>query len=355
MKLVFADQKVFVGQSFGAEGNVHGEVVFNTGMTGYVETLTDPSYCGQILVLTYPLQGNYGVPETGFESEKIQVAGLIVAHYSSQPSHFTLHQTLGDWLKQQHIPALCQVDTRTLTRYLREYGTAWGTLYTDESLPVTSWQGRDLLASVAPAAVTEHGQGDKTILLIDTGAKENIVRHLLARGVKVIRAPWSSDWERYLKQVDGIFLGNGPGDPMDALPLIERVRRTLDAELPIFGICFGNQLLAIAAGAKTVKMKYGHRSVNQPVYDLTKGKSYITSQNHGYVVQTESLPTDWQPWFINLNDETNEGIRHKTKPIAAVQFHPEASPGPHDTTFLFDDFVHLVRHHQSQQQSQRKA
>lgn len=348
MKLLFEDGTAFTGESFGANKSVFGEVVFNTGMSGYVETLTDPSYYGQILVTTYPLQGNYGVPNGPFESDRIQVMGMIVGHYSENPSHYTQKQSLGKWLKSQNIPAMCGVDTRTLTRYLREFGTANAKLIrsdNEKESELFSIRYSDCIKTVTPKNITRYGNGKVQILLIDTGAKENIVRSLVNRGATVIRSPWNADWEKFLPEVDGVFFTNGPGDPMDASELIQRVRNVIHSKLniPIFGICLGHQLLSLAAGAATIKMKYGHRSVNQPVRDLKTGKCYITSQNHGYVVEAKSIPQDWEPWFVNINDGTNEGVRHKTKPISSVQFHPEANPGPNDTNYLFDDYINQVK------------
>ena len=348
MKLLFEDGTAFSGESFGADKSVFGEVVFNTGMSGYVETLTDPSYYGQILVTTYPLQGNYGVPSGPFESDKIQVMGMIVCHYSENPSHYTQIQSLGNWLKSQNIPAMCGVDTRTLTRYLREFGTANAKLTSSDKgkeSELVSINYSDCIKTVAPKNISRHGNGKVQILLIDTGAKENIIRSLVNRGATVIRSPWNADWEKFLPEVDGVFFTNGPGDPMDASGLIERIRNVINSKLniPIFGICLGHQLLSLAAGATTIKMKYGHRSVNQPVRDLITGRCYITSQNHGYVVEAKSVPKEWEPWFVNINDGTNEGIRHKTKPISSVQFHPEANPGPNDTNYLFDDYINQVK------------
>ena len=346
MQLTLDDGLVLSGKSFGASKSVKGEVVFSTAMTGYVEALTDPSYKGQILVLTYPLQGNYGVPISGFESKQIQVQGLVVSHYTEYPSHYKSVQSLGSWLKQEGIPAICDLDTRSLTRRLRGLGTCPGSLITPGVEPTSV---KSFLKLVAPQAITRSGSGDTRILLIDTGTKENIVRCLLERGLQLVRAPWDSSWEDYLSEVDGVFLTNGPGDPMDARSFIDRVKRLLTIDKPIFGICFGHQLLSLAAGSKTMKMKFGHRSANQPVRDLLTNKCYITSQNHGFMVQNESIPRDFQPWFVNLNDGSNEGIRHLKKPIFSVQFHPEASPGPHDTAFLFDEFTQLVS--QSRQSS----
>lgn len=349
MRLVLQDKQEFVGRPFGALREAKGEVVFNTGMTGYVETLTDPSYRGQILVLTYPLQGNYGVPKGPYESSKIQVQGVIVSHYCANPSHHASVKSLSEWLQSEGVPGICDVDTRTLTRHLRAQGTIPGHIqmlgasdHRDPS-PTLDVDMRTVLELVADQEVTRHGKGDVTILLIDTGVKENILRCLVSRNTKVIRAPWNSHWEEHLPHVDGVFLTNGPGDPSDALSLVARVRKLLEKDLPIFGICFGHQVLSLAAGARTSKMRFGNRSVNQPVRNLLTGRCYITSQNHGFVVKGDSLPNDWEPWFENLNDRSNEGIRHKFKPIKSVQFHPEGSPGPNDTVFLFDEFLRDVR------------
>lgn len=322
MRLTLRDGWSQYGYSFGAQKEVVGEVVFNTAMTGYVETLTDPSYQGQILVLTYPLQGNYGVPSGPFESTQIQVAGLIVNHYSENPHHHASIRTLGEWLKSEGIPAIEGIDTRQLTRHLRQKGTVMGDIHEDK--------------------YHQYGNGRYRILLIDTGTKSNIVRHLLNRDATVICAPWHYPWEQFLPQVQGVFLSNGPGDPSLAKDLVNRVRNLLQSTLPIFGICFGHQVLSLAAGAQTFKMRYGNRSLNQPVQDMLTGKCYITSQNHGYVVDTQSLPDGFMPWFVNLNDHSNEGMRHVTLPIASVQFHPEAAPGPQDTEFLFDVFMNTV-------------
>ena len=355
MQLVLANGTAFHGDSFGAARDVRGEVVFNTAMTGYVEALTDPSYRGQILVLTYPLQGNYGVPAGPFESPRVQVQGVVVSHVSTEPNHHTSLRTLGQWLQAADVPAMCGVDTRAITRHLREYGTIEGALLGEHAahrlasgaqLPSLVGDAVDMhrvMHLVAPRDVIHYPGGRVQILVIDTGAKETIIRSLLKRGTRVIRAPWMMQWEEYLPVVDGIVLTNGPGDPADMGPLIERIRRLLDSGLPIFGICLGHQLLSLAAGAETYKLKYGHRSVNQPVMDLMTRRTFITSQNHGYAVRSESLPEEWDAWFINLNDGTNEGIRHRSRPLCSVQFHPEASPGPQDTAFLFDQFLHTVR------------
>jgi carbamoyl-phosphate synthase small subunit len=352
MKLVLADGTVFSGRSFGALREARGEVVFNTGMVGYVETLTDPSYRGQILVATYPLQGNYGVPRGPFESARIQVQSLIVHHHSHQPSHHTSLRTLGGWLKSQNIPAMEGVDTRSLTRHLRRHGTIEGQLLLDESEKKDSLGGdlltspeviemADVIGVVAPKEVRHYPGGELRILLVDTGAKENIVRCLQTLGATVIRVPWNYPWETYLEKVDGLMLTNGPGDPDQLSELIHlrRVRHAFHSGIPILAICLGHQWLALAAGGKVYKLKYGHRSHNQPVLDLTTRRAYLTSQNHGYAVDVAGLEDEWEPWFINLNDGSNEGIRHKTKPFRSVQFHPEAAAGPRDTRFLFEDFL----------------
>ncbi|MSP61788.1 MAG: carbamoyl-phosphate synthase (glutamine-hydrolyzing) small subunit [Myxococcales bacterium] len=347
MQLVLADGTIHTGKPFGADRPVRGEVVFNTGMTGYVETLTDPSYRGQILVTTYPLQGNYGVPDGPFEHPRIQVQGLVVSHYSDHPSHFAAVRSLGDWLRSENIPAIQGVDTRALTRRLRAHGTMDGYLLNEVSdaakAAASAIDMPSVVELVAPREIVRYPDGDLTVLVIDTGAKENIIRSLQKRGAAVVRAPFFANWEPLLAEVDGVMLTNGPGDPSDmVVPLVERLRGILAAGLPTFGICLGHQLLALAAGAETYKLKFGHRSHNQPVMDVVTRHSYVTSQNHGFAVRNESLPHEWEPWFVNLNDHSNEGIRHRYRPFRSVQFHPEAAAGPRDTAYLFDDFLRMV-------------
>jgi carbamoyl-phosphate synthase small subunit len=342
MHLHLDDGSSFRGEPFGSRRSVRGEVVFNTGMTGYVETLTDPSYRGQILVLTYPLQGNYGVPNGPFESSRIQVQGLVVQRHADVYSHHSGTRSLDAWLQAQDVPALAGVDTRALTRMLREGGTMPGTLDLDDRGSPAAVEMKRVAEQVVGDDVVRYDAGDLRVLLVDTGAKESIVDALRARGVGVVRAPFLAQWERLLGEVDGVVLTNGPGDPADVPDLVARLRPLLAMKLPVFGICLGHQLLALAAGAETYKLKYGHRSQNQPVVDLAGRRAYVTSQNHGYAVRSESLPRDWEPWFLNLNDGTNEGIRHQFRPIRSVQFHPEAAAGPHDTAWLFDDFVHVL-------------
>jgi carbamoyl-phosphate synthase small subunit len=347
MKLLLDDGAVFEGRPFGASREVAGEVVFNTGMTGYVEALTDPSYRGQILVLTYPLQGNYGVPAGRFESPRIQVQGLVVQRLAVAPSHHATTRSLGEWLASEGVPAIEGVDTRTLTRRLRERGTMSGTLLHTDGAP-TGRAALDVVDMahvarlVAGTEIVRHTGGELRLLLVDTGVKASIVEALQARGATVIQAPFFAPWEGLLDEVDGVVLGNGPGDPASLQPLVERIRLVLAKRVPTFGVCLGHQLLALAAGAKTFKLPYGHRSQNQPVQEVATRRAFVTSQNHGYAVDDASLPADWEPWFVNLNDGTNEGIRHRVGPWRSVQFHPEGAPGPKDTAMLFDDFVRLA-------------
>ncbi len=346
--LTLADGTSFAGVGFGATRAVRGEVVFNTGLTGYVETLTDPSYRGQILVLTYPLQGNYGVPARGFESGRIQVQGLVVTRHAASPSHHRAVRSLAAWLEAEGVPALAGIDTRALTRRLRAHGTMDGWLATAPGLAAADGaeevERTGVAALVAEPTITHHAgaSGGARLLMIDTGAKASILSALRTRGASVDRAPFFAAWEPLLDDVDGVVLTNGPGDPADLTPLVERLRPVLARGLPIFGICLGHQLLARAAGARTYKLPYGHRSHNQPVMEATTRRAFMTSQNHGYAVDSSTLPADWEPWFTNLNDGSNEGIRHRSRPVRAVQFHPEAAPGPRDTGYLFDEFMDLV-------------
>ena len=357
MKLFLEDGTEISGTSFGATSAVAGEVVFNTVMAGYVEALTDPSYRGQILVLTYPIVGNYGVSaprrpgslDGPYESDRIQVQGLVVQHYHDAYSHHTAERSLREWLQSENVVGMTGVDTRALTQRLRESGTMKGWLVPDA---VSSDQARNsadevdmtqVFDLVAPTKPLRYQAGELRVLIVDVGAKDNIIRSLLSRDVTVIRASWRSDLAELATEVDGVLLGNGPGDPKDLAPLISQIRALIATyEKPIFGVCLGHQILALAAGGDTYKLKYGHRGVNQPVQDLLTRRCYVTSQNHGYAVREDSLPEAWEPWFVNLNDGTNEGIRSRTMPFFSVQFHPEAAPGPRDTGILFDDFIRLV-------------
>jgi carbamoyl-phosphate synthase small subunit len=358
MKLLLEDGTELEGTSFGAPRAVTGEVVFNTGMSGYVETLTDPSYRGQILVFTYPLIGNYGVPpprargslDAPFESGAIQVLGVAVQNYVDRYSHHAASRSLGEWLRKESIPAVTGIDTRTLTRRLRERGTMRGWLLPvghdaadarsrAESVDMTE----EVFRVVAPKGPIEYPGGPLRILLVDVGAKDNIVRSLLARGASVRRVPWHASLSGHAAEADGIVIANGPGDPQNLGPLVHQIRGLLDSfRKPLFGICLGNQILALAAGGTTYKLPYGHRGVNQPVQDLLSRRCFVTSQNHGYAVDEASLSAEWEPWFVNVNDGTNEGIRSHHRPYFSVQFHPEGCPGPKDTSFLFDDFLRLV-------------
>jgi len=349
-KLVLEDGSVFQGSAFGYNKAVNGEVVFNTGMVGYPESLTDPSYRGQILVLTYPLIGNYGIPDYEkednllkyFESEKIQVQGLIITDYSENYSHWNAKKSLSDWMKEHKIPGMYGIDTRELTKKLRKKGSLLGKiLYDNEKIHFEDPNKRNLVAEVSIDKPIIYKKGKKSILLIDCGTKNNIIRAFLKRNFTVIRVPWNYDFLD--NKVDGIIISNGPGDPKNCRETIENVKKAMSKNIPILGICLGSQILALAGGAKTYKLKFGHRSHNQPCVEVGTNRCYITSQNHGYAVDADTLPEDWREWFYNNNDETNEGIKHFSKPFFGTQFHPEASPGPDDTEFLFDLFIRSMK------------
>ncbi len=349
-KLVLEDGTIFKGKSFGYQASVAGEVVFNTSMTGYPESLTDPSYAGQILVATYPLIGNYGVPmsieEDGMlrylESNRIQVSGLIVSDYSFEFSHWNAGESLSDWLIRNKIPAIYGIDTRALTKIIREKGAMLGKIvFEGADIDFLDPNEQNLVDQVSCKEVQRYGNGRTKILLIDCGVKNNIIRHFLKRDTTVIRVPWNFDYRN--EEYDGLFISNGPGNPKMCVATIEHLSWSLKQDIPIFGICLGNQLLALASGADTYKLKYGHRSHNQPVLQVGTNRAFITSQNHGFAIDNKSLGNDWEPFFINLNDGTNEGIRHKALPVFSVQFHPEASSGPTDTEYLFDEFIQKIR------------
>ena len=352
MKLVLEDGKEFCGYSFGFEKSISGEVVFNTAMTGYPESLTDPSYKGQILALTYPIIGNYGVPgnatEDGmlrfFESYALHISGLIVSDYTSAYSHWNADKSLGAWLREFEIPGIYGIDTRELTKILREEGTMLGKIvHNGNDIDLYDPNKVNLVEQVSIREKKVFGTGRYRILLIDCGVKYNIIRNLLKRDATVILVPW--DYDFTTEAYDGLFISNGPGDPKMCDVTIKNLRKALQRDVPIYGICLGNQLLALAAGANTYKLKYGHRSHNQPVLLNDTNKAYITSQNHGFAIDNATLPGDWEPLFLNLNDQTNEGMKHKHKPFFSTQFHPEASSGPTDTEFLFDQFIDLVSRH----------
>jgi carbamoyl-phosphate synthase small subunit len=348
-KLVLKDGSVFQGRSFGAKNAVAGEVVFNTGMIGYPESLTDPSYRGQILVLTYPLVGNYGVPgderednlEKHFESGNIQVQGLIISDYTDSYSHWNAKRSLSEWMKEYNIPGIWGIDTRELTKRLRKKGTMLGKIvYDAKHIPFEDPNRRNLSAEVCIETPTVYRRSKKKVVLVDCGTKNNIIRAFLRRDLTVLRVPWNYDFLK--EKADGIILSNGPGDPKRCEETIENVRRALSRTTPILGICLGSQILGLAAGANTYKLKYGHRSQNQPCLEMGTKRCYITTQNHGYTIDSGTLPEDWREWFFNNNDGTNEGIVHISKPFFGMQFHPEASPGPDDTEFLFDLFLRAM-------------
>ena len=354
--LILDDGSRFSGKSFGYEKPVAGEVVFNTAMTGYPESLTDPSYAGQLMTLTFPLVGNYGVPPftiepnglpTWMESGKIHAEAIIVADYSEEYSHWNAVESLTDWLKREQVPGITGIDTRALTKKLREHGVMMGRIVFEEGseeLKAESYEEVNYVDRVSCKEVIrympEHPIGKK-VVLVDCGVKVNIIRCLLKRGVEVIRVPWDYDFNGL--EFDGLFISNGPGDPDTCDAAVQNIRKAMSNEkLPIFGICMGNQLLAKAGGASVYKLKYGHRSHNQPVRMEGTERCFITSQNHGYAVDNKTLGEDWEPLFTNMNDGSNEGIRHKRNAWFSAQFHPEAASGPTDTEFLFDEFVKLL-------------
>ena len=397
--LVLANGQVFEGKSFGAYGVIIGEAVFTTGMNGYIETLTDPSYYGQIVTQTFPLIGNYGIIPKDFESAACHVRGYIVRSWCEDPSNFRCGGDLDEYLKKQNVIGLYDIDTRSLTKVLRESGVMNGMLVSGESdeakkifaalknegeknkllEKIRAYKIENAVESVTcsasaieesaetvfkesasyrfvpvrsdgtkendPEVAMKGGRGKKVVLW-DFGAKANIRRELLKRGLEVVTVPALTTAEKILSlNPDGVMLSNGPGDPQDNVTIIEEIKKILEKKVPVFGICLGHQLLALANGAKTIKLKYGHRGANQPVKQLSTGRVYISSQNHGYAVEDSSLPDGAVPSFVNTNDGTNEGIVYTKIPAFSVQFHPEACSGPLDTSFLFDDFVSLIHDH----------
>lgn len=353
-RLILESGHEFKAWSFGYPKSIAGEIVFNTAMTGYPESLTDPSYKGQILVSTYPLIGNYGVPVSKmdnnllkyFESDKIHISGLVISDYSFEYSHWNAGQSLGKWLSDNHVPAIFGLDTRALTKILREYGCMLAKIIIDDA--GVEWYDpnvENLVELVSTKEKMSYGHGKYTIMLVDCGVKYNIIRSLLKYDTTIVRVPWDYDYSN--DDYDGLFISNGPGDPSVCKPAVLNLEKALNHDKPIFGICLGSQLLGIASGAKTFKLKYGHRSHNQPVIEYGTKKCFITSQNHGYAVDMQKLNKDFEPYFININDHTCEGIKHKSKSVFATQFHPEASGGPTDTAFLFDKFIECVKNESS--------
>jgi len=360
--LLLEDGTFFIGKGFGATRKISGEVVFSTSMVGYPEALTDPSYKGQILTLTYPLVGNYGVPPYDlnfglplyFESDRIQVQGLVIHQLCHEPYHWASTRTLDKWLLDEGVPGIYGVDTRRLTKKLRMYGVMLGILQVceageepnldnllKEAQSILDPNLTDLVKKVSVKEPVHYkGEGKNTVVLIDCGVKYSIIRNLLKRGINVVRVPYDFSAKEVLEyNPNGVVLSNGPGDPKKCVKTIECVKELVE-KVPFMGICLGAQILTLALGGDTYKLKYGHRSQNQPALDLKTNRCYITTQNHGYAVERKSLKkTPLEAWFMNPNDKTVEGVKHKSKPVFAVQWHPEASPGPYDTEFLFDMFA----------------
>lgn len=349
--LVLENGKIFEGKAFGALGEIAGEIVFATSMTGYIETLTDPSYFGQIVVQTFPLIGNYGIIPADFESASSHMKAYIVREWCQEPSNFRCDDTLDIFLREKGIIGLYGIDTRQLTKIIREYGVMNAKIVTnidnlDEILKETKlYKIVDAVKNVTCTAsyVSNTINSKQKVVLMDFGAKENIRQELIKKGCEVIVVPSHTTCEEILAlSPNGIMLSNGPGDPAENTEIIKQLSKLVSAKIPIFGICLGHQLLALSQGAQTVKLKYGHRGANQPVKELSTGKIYISSQNHGYAVDNESLPSHAKLSFINANDNTCEGIEYESLPIFTVQFHPEACGGPLDTAFLFDKFLNLM-------------
>ena len=349
--MVLQDGTKFHGKSFGYDAPVAGEVGFNTAMMGYPESLTDPSYAGQLVTLTFPLVGNYGVPPFTFgpeglptfmESDHIHASAIIVSDYSEQYSHWNANESLAEWLKREQVPGITGIDTRELTKVLREHGVMMGQIIFDDdptNIPQAQYEGVNFVDRVSCKEIIRYNEGaGKRVVLVDCGVKANIIRNLIERGLEVVRVPWNYDYTGM--EFDGLFLGNGPGDPDLCQDAVNILRQQMSkSRKPICGICMGNQLMAKAGGANIYKLKYGHRSHNQPVRMVGTDKCYITSQNHGYAVDASTLDKDWSELFVNMNDGSNEGVRHNTNPWFTSQFHPEACSGPVDTLFMFDLFV----------------
>jgi carbamoyl-phosphate synthase small subunit len=368
--LMLEDGTAFFGKGFGAPTNIVGEAVFNTGMVGYPESMTDPSYTGQVLCFTYPLVGNYGVPGTGevdvyglpryFESNGIKVSGIVVQEHCERPSHWASRETLSDWMAREGVPGISGVDTRALVSTIRERGVMMSVLANGPELATrrelkkmldgaARYDSVDFVKRVSVGGPETYGTSERTVALIDCGVKTNIIRNLLGRGFSVARLPFDSSYADVMRHDPvGVVISNGPGDPRLCAATVSTTARLVDSEVPILGICLGEQILGMSQGAETYKLKYGHRGQNKPVIDLVSGRGYVTSQNHGYAVEAKSLSrTELKPWFMNADDKSIEGLVHKVRPAIAVQFHPEATPGPYDTGFVFDSFVSLVESRKS--------
>ncbi len=346
-KLILEDGTIFEGKAAGYQKSVAGEVVFATGMVGYEQSLTDPSYAGQILTFTYPLIGNWGVPPKDFwESEKVQVAGVVISDLTTHPSHYLSQSTLKDWLIREKIPAIVGIDTRRLTQKLRDRGVMLGKIVVGGQ-DVDFWDpnSENLVAKVSiekPRIHRPKQQSQTRIGLLNCGAKKNIIRSLVDRGATVYELPWDFDPFQNNLPINGLVISNGPGDPKMVKESIAIIKKALVKKLPTFGVCLGNQLLTLAAGGNTYKLKFGHRAQNQPTIEVGTKRCYITTQNHGFAVDEKKLPAGFKRWFYNANDNSNEGIRHEKLPFFSVQFHPEATPGPTDTEWLFDYFLERI-------------
>ncbi len=345
------DGSVFEGDHFGAELEVAGEVVFSTGMTGYCQSLSDPSFAGQILVFTFPLIGNYGVPKSiaraphlseNFESEKVWTQAVIVGDLTVEESHHASTQSFSQWLRKNKVPGITGIDTRALTQKLRQFGSMRGVISFKKKSPV--WKKAQSVNQVqrvsypkvlhyTPEKKLANG---KTVVVIDCGVKHGILRALLNKGFTIIRIPWDMSPFELKEKFDCVLCSNGPGDPKDCLITVRHIKEVLAKGIPFLGICLGHQLFALAVGGDTYKLPYGHRGLNQPCQDLSTKKAYLTSQNHGYAVKRESLPSTVKEWFVNLNDNTNEGVQSTQQKAWSVQFHPEGEPGPFDTDWIFE-------------------
>jgi carbamoyl-phosphate synthase small subunit len=363
--LLLEDGTIFLGKGFGAEATVVGELVFNTGMVGYPESMTDPSYAGQVLCFTYPLIGNYGVPSgeekdvfglpRHFESGGIKVTGLVVQEYCQRPSHWASVQTLSSWMSDQGVPGIEGIDTRAVVSTIRERGVMMCALANGPEVAnrrelkrllekAMRYDSVDFVKRVSVMKTETYGVSEQKVVLIDCGAKESIIRNMLGRGYAIVRMPFDSSYADVMRHdPEGVIVSNGPGDPRLCVETVKTTARLVDSEVPVLGICLGEQVLGMSQGAETYKLKYGHRGQNKPVVDLVSGRGYVTSQNHGYAVDPKTLAkTELKPWFINADDQSVEGLIHGSKPCVAVQFHPEAAPGPYDTEFVFDRFTEMI-------------